>query len=330
LLFEATLDSLIRLWESTSDQLELLQMNPDVATEQAENHGGLSPTYHVPFLPQCTPVNRQSCEGNPKVAILREEGSNGDREMTSAFFEAGFEVWDVTMTDLLSGKVTLDMFQGLVAVGGFSYKDTLDSAKGWAGVIRFNPELRKMFSEFYERGDTFSLGVCNGCQLFSLLGWVPGFARKEEQQPRFVRNLSERFESRWSTVMIPENNSIMLQGMAGSVLGIWVAHGEGRLFCPDAGVLYDMKAVGQVALQYVDPRGCPTVSYPYNPNGSPDGITGICSVDGRHLAIMPHPERAFLQWQWPWMPQEWQGRFAASPWLRMFQNAYDWCVEQQR
>jgi phosphoribosylformylglycinamidine synthase len=316
------------IWEETSYQLERLQANPECADdERKNNYDRNGPDYKLSFQPQDTPAVIINRDVKPSVAIIREEGSNSDREMASAFYLAGFEPWDVTMTDLLEGNVNLGMFRGVAFVGGFSYADVLDSAKGWAGVIRFNERLWDEFTEFYRRDDTFSLGVCNGCQLMALLGWVPLPETATEAQPRFIHNLSGRFESRFSTVRIFESPSIMLKGMEGSVLGVWVAHGEGRAYFPDSGILDEVERQGLAPVRYVDDGGEVTTRYPFNPNGSAFGIAALCSSDGRHLAIMPHPERTFLKWQWPWMPEEWKKNLGASPWLKMFQNARRWCEE---
>jgi phosphoribosylformylglycinamidine synthase len=245
--------------------------------------------------------------------------------MASAFYHAGFEVWDITMTDLLDGAANLNDFRGLAFVGGFSYADVLDSAKGWAGVIRFNEKLFEQFQDFYERPDTFSLGVCNGCQLMALLGWIPWRGIPDHIQPRFVRNRSGRFESRFSTVSIMRSPSIMLQGMEGSTLGVWVAHGEGRLIFPDSDIMEEVLHRELAPVRFVDDNNEYTEVYPFNPNGSPSGMTALCSPDGRHLAMMPHPERTFLKWQWAYMPGDWKQNLTASPWLRMFQNARKWC-----
>jgi phosphoribosylformylglycinamidine synthase len=263
---------------------------------------------------------------NPQVAILRDEGTNGDREMQAAFTAAGFTAWDVTMSDLLSGKADLDRFRGIVFAGGFSYMDVFDSAKGWAGTILFNARLKEMFDRFYAREDTFSLGVCNGCQLMALLGWVPFQGIDSVKQPRFVRNQSDRFESRWVQVEVLPSPSILLAGMQGSRLGVWVAHGEGRLVYPDQSIADEVEQQQLAPLAFIDPHGVQTRDYPYNPNGSPLGVTALCSPDGRHLAMMPHPERCFRLWQWPWMPASWRN-LEASPWLQMFHNAYDWCLD---
>ena len=207
--------------------------------------------------------------------------------------------------------------------------DVFDSAKGWAGTILFNDRLREMFDRFYAREDTFSLGVCNGCQLMALLGWVPWKRIEGVKQPRFVHNTSGRFESRWVQVEVLPSPSVLLAGMEGTMLGVWVAHGEGRLVYPDQSIAQEVRERQLSPLAYLDPYGDRTEAYPYNPNGSPLGITALCSPDGRHLAMMPHPERCFRLWQWPWMPSSWRG-FAASPWLRMFQNARTWCMEHRK
>jgi phosphoribosylformylglycinamidine synthase len=317
-------------WEETSYQIERLQMSSQCADEERKNiFDRKGPSYVIPFKPKPTPEHVFEVKDKPEVAILREEGSNGDREMTSAFFQAGFSPWDITMTDLISGRMTLERFRGLVAVGGFSYADVPESAKGWAAAIRFNERLRKMFDDFYNRSDTFSLGVCNGCQLFALLGWVPWLGIADNQQPRFVQNVSGRFESRWVTVKILESPAIMFKGMTDSTLGIWVAHGEGRLHFPDPALMDEVILKKLVPVVFVDDEGRVdgkiSESYPFNPNGSPFGITGLCTQDGRHLAMMPHPERTFLKWQWAWMPGDLNNGIKESPWIQMFQNAREWC-----
>jgi len=329
-VLESDMPVLRSWWEETSYQIERLQMNSQCADEERKNiFNRKGPSYVIPFKPKRTPLRLLKSKEKPAVAILREEGSNGDREMTSAFYQAGFSPWDVTMNDLISGRITLDQFRGLVAVGGFSYADVPESAKGWAAAIRFNEKLKKMFDDFYRRADTFSLGVCNGCQLFGLLGWVPWLGIPDHQQPRFVQNVSGRFESRWVTVKILESPAIMFRGMTNSILGIWVAHGEGRLHFPDSTLMGEVITKKLVPVVFVDDEGQAdgkvSKSYPFNPNGSPFGITGLCSPDGRHLAMMPHPERSFLKWQWPWLPESMKDGIKESPWIQMFQNARGWC-----
>lgn len=318
------------IWEETSHQLDLLQRNPDAVREERLNiYDRTGPSFVIPFVPERTSAALLRRTDKPKVAIIREEGSNGDREMASSFYLAGFEPWDVTVTDLLNNRITLDRFRGVAFVGGFSYADVLDSAKGWAASIRFNKKVWNQFETFYHRTDTFSLGVCNGCQLMALLGWVPWRGIADELQPRFIHNKSGRFESRFATVKILKSPSLMLKGMENAVLGIWVAHGEGLAYFPDEKMFRECE-FGLAPVRFVDDDSRITGSYPFNPNGSPAGIGGLCSPDGRHLAMMPHPERATLPWQWGWMPEELKRSLTASPWLRMFQNAREWCDSNGR
>ncbi|MDP2650094.1 MAG: phosphoribosylformylglycinamidine synthase subunit PurQ, partial [bacterium] len=314
---------LLAWWEKTSDKLEEKQMNKRLAREQAKRHDRKGPRYNLTFTPKPS-LARGVLAKAPKVAVIREEGSNGDREMASAFFDAGFDVHDVSMERLSRGEVNLADFRGIAFVGGFSYADVLGSAKGWAGGILFNNRLRKQFDDFYKRADTFSLGVCNGCQLMAHLGWLaPEGASRDDAGIAFVRNDSERFESRFVTVRVNESPAMMLKGMEGSTLGIWVAHGEGRMEA-DKETIARIQKENLAPLSFVDDAGKATEKYPFNPNGSPEGITALTSANGRHLAMMPHPERLFRLWQWPWRPEEWQG-LKASPWLKLFQNAKNWC-----
>jgi len=317
------------IWEETSHHHDLLQRNPENIREERKNiFDRKGPAFSIPFTPRPTENSFLHRPNKPKIAVIREEGSNGDREMVSAFYLAGFEPWDVTVTDLLEGRITLDQFRGIVFVGGFSYADVLDSAKGWAASIRFNKKVWDQFETFYHRPDTFSLGVCNGCQLMALLGWVPWRGISDELQPRFIHNRSGRFESRFATVKILPSPAIMLSGMENSVLGIWVAHGEGLAYFPDR-KMFDECEFGLAPVRYVDDDARITAAYPFNPNGSPAGIAGLCSPDGRHFAMMPHPERAVLTWQWGWLPEDLKKSLAASPWLRMFQNAREWCEKNK-
>uniref|UniRef100_A0A8B9HYX9 Phosphoribosylformylglycinamidine synthase n=1 Tax=Astyanax mexicanus TaxID=7994 RepID=A0A8B9HYX9_ASTMX len=322
-----SLPTLRTLWESTSFQLERLQANPLCVLQEEE---GLTtrtePFFKLSFDPTEFPLLKELDGGKPRVAVVREEGSNGDREMAVSLFMAGFEVWDVTMQDLCSGSKTLDPFRAVVFVGGFSYADVLGSAKGWAATVTFNTRAREEFERFRRREDTLSLGVCNGCQLLALLGWVGGADDGGEGSDVILtHNKSGRFESRFVSVGILPSPAVMLKGMEGSALGVWVAHGEGlmQFRCPEA---QDRLISASLApVRYIDDSGVPTETYPMNPNGSAQGIAGICSPDGRHLAMMPHPERAVLGWQWPWVPQPLRASLKPSPWLRMFQNAAAWC-----
>jgi phosphoribosylformylglycinamidine synthase len=316
------------VWEATSFQLEKRQRDPAcVAQEESGLKWRQSPQWKLTYEPAPTAEEILNAPEKHKVAIIRQEGSNGDREMVAAFLSAGFEAWDVTVSDLVSGRTSLDLFRGIVFVGGFSYADVLDSGKGWAGVIKFNANVYEQFQKFRSRSNTFSLGVCNGCQLMALLGWIPvSEGLPEEKQPRLLHNASGRFESRFCSVTIQPSPAVLFRGMEGSSLGVWVAHGEGRFHFPDAAVK-DMVVEQRLApLRYVNDTNEVTEAYPFNPNGSPLGIAAMCTADGRHLAMMPHPERVFTTWQWPWVPPEWND-LRAGPWLTMFQNARRFCDE---
>jgi len=320
------------VWEATSFELEKLQSAEATRTqEQAGLKARTAPKWDLTYTPVSTPRWRTEVDNKHKVAIIREEGSNGDREMAAVMFQSGLEPWDVTMSDLAAGRATLDQFRGIVFVGGFSYADVLDSAKGWAGGIRFNPSVKAQFEAFYNRTDTFSLGVCNGCQLSALLGWVPcltpGSPLPDLEQPRLVHNESGRFESRWSMVQVQKDSkSILLKGMEGSTMGIWVQHGEGKVHFPNETVKQTVLQNGLAPIRYVDDSGAQTEAYPFCPNGSPEGIAALSSADGRHLAMMPHPERAFLGWQIPYAPAS-AGidPKGMGPWVKLFQNAREWC-----
>lgn len=251
----------------------------------------------------------------PKVAILREQGVNGQQEMAAAFDKAGFDAIDVHMTDVLSGEVQFADFKGLVACGGFSYGDVLGAGRGWANSILFNDTARSAFESFFKREDTFTLGVCNGCQMLSnLKEIIPG----AEGWPAFVRNESEQFEARFSQVEIQESPSILLKGMVGTRIPVAVAHGEGRM---DFGAGSSADVAGLVGLSYVDAAGQATEQYPFNPNGTEAGMTGLTTPDGRVTIMMPHPERVFRTVQNSWHPDEWQ---EDAPWMRLFRNARKW------
>ena len=248
----------------------------------------------------------------PRVAILREQGVNGQIEMAAAFDRAGFDAVDVHMTDLLSGATDLAGFKGLAACGGFSYGDVLGAGLGWAKSILFQPRARELFAGFFARPDTFALGVCNGCQMLAALAaMIPG----ADAWPRFTRNKSEQFEARLSLVEVLSTPSIFFSGLAGSRVPIAVAHGEGYADFSQRGDAARVHA----ALRYVDHHGRPTEAYPANPNGSPGGLTAVTTGDGRFTALMPHPERVFRQVQMSWTSGD---RSAHSPWMRMFEGAH--------
>ncbi|MCC5884395.1 MAG: phosphoribosylformylglycinamidine synthase [Halomonas sp.] len=310
-----------RTWAETSYRMQALRDNPDCAKSEFDGlldgrDPGLSasPTFDVNEDIAAPYVNT----ARPAVAILREQGVNGQLEMAWAFHHAGFDAVDVHMSDVIEGRVSLDTFKGLVACGGFSYGDVLGAGGGWAKSVLFNPRAREQFATFFERDDSFGLGVCNGCQMFAQLKeLIPG----AENWPRFVRNESEQFESRVAMVQVEQSASILFAGMEGSRLPIAVAHGEGRAEFRDSAHLRSMQGSAQVALRYIDNYGQVTSHYPANPNGSPSGITGLTTPDGRVTIMMPHPERVTRAVANSWRPAEWTQDGA---WMRLFRNARVW------
>lgn len=314
--------TLQRWWAETSYQIQSLRDNSECAQQEfdalldAEDPGlNVSLTYDqnenvaAPYI--ATGVR-------PQMAILREQGVNGQIEMAAAFDRAGFSAVDVHMSDILSGRISLDQFKGLVACGGFSYGDVLGAGEGWAKSVLFNPRAREQFSQFFERDDSFALGICNGCQMLSNLHeLIPG----ADLWPHFVRNNSEQFEARVAMVEVQKSDSLFFEGMAGSRMPIAVAHGEGRAEFADQSHLANLSGSGTIALRFVDNRGQATETYPANPNGSPNGITGVTTRDGRVTIMMPHPERVFRAVQNSWAPDEWSEDGA---WMRMFRNARKW------
>ncbi|CAJ1060051.1 phosphoribosylformylglycinamidine synthase [Xyrichtys novacula] len=328
-VLRAPLPELRGMWEETSFQLERLQANETCVQQEEEGLARRTqPFFKLTFDPS-KKLNTNNLTDRPRVAVIREEGSNGDREMCVSLYMAGFEVWDVTMQDLCSGSLTLDSFKAVVFVGGFSYADVLGSAKGWAASVTFNPKAKAEFERFRHRSDTLSLGVCNGCQLLALIGWVGEEEEGAGGNVVLTHNKSGRFESRFVSVGIQESPSVWLKGMEGSALGVWVAHGEGMMQFRTPQVQDRILSAGLAPLRYLDDQGLPTEEYPLNPNSSPMGVAGLCSRDGRHLAMMPHPERCTLSWQWPWAPRDLRESLTPSPWLRMFENAAAWCRNTQ-
>ncbi|WP_418145359.1 phosphoribosylformylglycinamidine synthase [Variovorax paradoxus] len=322
-VFSATLHDLHQVWDSVSWKIARERDNPACADAEHAAAGDPSdPGMHV-FLP--LPPGEGRGEGSslnapailqnrPKVAILREQGVNSHVEMAYAFTEAGFEAFDVHMTDLQAGRADLADFKGVVACGGFSYGDTLGAGIGWARSITFNPKLAEQFKAFFGREDTFGLGVCNGCQMFAeLADIIPG----AEAWPRFTTNQSERFEARLSMVEVLESPSLFFEGMAGSRLPIAVAHGEGYANFKHRGDA--AKAIA--AMRFVDNHGKPTEQYPFNPNGSAGGLTSVTTPDGRFTAVMPHPERVFRNIQMSWTGGD---KSELSPWMRIWRNARRW------
>lgn len=307
-----------RLWSSTSFHMQSYRDNPRCAEEeyarlqQATDPGlGLEARFS---LLDAVPSTIEAGE-RPRLAVLREQGVNGQVEMAAAFHHAGFDCVDVHMSDLLQGQHRLADFSGLVACGGFSYGDVLGAGGGWAKSVLFNDQLGQQFEDFFRRSDSFALGVCNGCQMLAQLkDIIPG----AQHWPRFVRNQSEQFESRLVMVEVLDSPSILLAGMAGSKLPLVVAHGEGRALFDDENSQNQVSA----SLRYVDNQGKTSMTYPSNPNGSMAGLTGFCNEDGRVSIMMPHPERVFLRKQFSWIPPAWQSE--EGPWLRLFQNARHW------
>jgi len=314
-IFNAPRVELQRLWSKTSYHMQALRDNSDYALQQydklldAKDPGLLVELTFDPTKDVAAPYIQSGAK--PRVAVLREQGINGYMEMAAAFTRAGFQAVDVHMTDILSGRMDLRDFKGLAAGGGFSYGDVLGAGRGWAASILQHEKARKIFSDFFQRKDTFSLGLCNGCQMMAQLReLIPG----AENWPVFTQNLSEQFEARLVNVEITNSPSIFLQDMAGSFLPVVLSHGEGY-------AKFISKVPPIVSLRYVDHHGKPTEHFPENPNGSPGGATGFTSADGRALIMMPHPERTFRTVQYSWYPREWG---EDSPWMRMFRNARVW------
>jgi phosphoribosylformylglycinamidine synthase len=310
--------SLQRAWSDVSFRMQQLRDHPDCAQEEFDRIlDAADPGLHaqLPFDPRADVAAPFVARGTPpEVAILREQGVNGQVEMAAAFDRAGFAVVDVHMTDLLSGRVGLRGFRGVVACGGFSYGDVLGAGEGWAKSLLFNARARDELAGFFSRRDTFALGVCNGCQMMAAAReLIPGAG----DWPRFLRNRSEQFEARFVMVEVTASPSILFAGMAGSRIPIATAHGEGRAAFGSE----EARARALVCLRYVDNRGAPTERYPLNPSGSPGGVTGLTTADGRFTIVMPHPERVFRTVQCSWRPDGWED---ASPWLRMFRNARVW------
>ena len=306
-------------WAKVSHAIQSLRDNPACADQEFAlisdiNHHGLiaDANYDLDLAVEAPYINSRT--SLPKVAILREQGVNGHLEMGAGFVRAGFDAIDVHMSDLMSGRINLRDFEGLVACGGFSYGDVLGAGSGWANSVLFHDELRMQFARFFHRPETFALGVCNGCQMMSQLKDLMVGA---EHFPRFRANKSARFEARTVNVRVERTKSVLLKGMQDSILPIAIAHGEGYADLDDKSMA-ELVRHGQIALRYVDSQGQPTEHYPLNPNGSPEGVTGVCSNDGRVTLMMPHPERNLRAVNHSWKPDEWQNDGA---WMRLFRNA---------
>ena len=317
-LFKRARVDLQRTWSETSYRMAALRDNADCAWEEFDNIASDDPglSVNLTYDPSDDIAAPYINTGvRPAVAILREQGVNSHLEMAAAFDRAGFDAVDVHMSDLLAGRRVLSDFGGVIACGGFSYGDVLGAGEGWAKTVLFNEQIRDQFQSFFQRSDSFSLGVCNGCQMLSnLKTLIPG----AELWPRFVRNHSEQFEARFSLVRVEESPSIFLQGMAGSHMPIAISHGEGRAEFSSQKAMDRLLSSNQVAMRFINNQGQVAVNYPANPNGSPEGITGVSSSDGRATLMMPHPERVYRTVQNSWHPDDW-GEDGA--WMRIFRNA---------
>jgi phosphoribosylformylglycinamidine synthase len=310
--------ALQRLWSDTSFRMQTLRDNPDSARQEYDallddSDPGLAP--RLAFDPTEDVAAPFVARGaRPRLAVLREQGVNGQVEMAAAFDRAGFEAVDVHMSDVIGGRLSLAAFTGFAACGGFSYGDVLGGGEGWAKSILFNRRARDEFQAFFARADSFALGVCNGCQMMAALAeLVPGAA----DWPRFAKNRSEQFEGRLVLAQIPKSPSLFFAGMEGSQIPVVTAHGEGQAHFTGGARIE--RAI--VAMRFVDNRGEPTERYPANPNGSPSGIAGVTTADGRFTIVMPHPERVFRSVQMSWHPLSWG---EDSPWMRVFRNARAW------
>ena len=315
--FAFDIDSLRDCWYKTSYLLDRKQSMNGMAKERFENYKNqpLEMLFNKNFTGKLSqyriyPNRKKTNKPRPKAAIIREKGTNGEREMAYSLYLAGFDVKDVAMTDLISGRETLEEIKMIVFCGGFSNSDVLGSAKGWAGAFLYNPKAKEALDKFYAREDTLSLGICNGCQLMVELGLL-------NVECKMLHNVSHKFESKFLTLAIPQNNSVMLGSLSGNKLGIWVAHGEGRFSLPQAEDSYHIVAKYNYA------------GYPANPNGSDYNVAGICSADGRHLAMMPHLERAIFPWQNAWYPAD-RRKDEITPWIEAFANARKWIEQYEK
>jgi phosphoribosylformylglycinamidine synthase len=313
-IYSQSRSELHSLWSSTSYEISKLRDNPECAQQEFDAVSQLTSGIKTDLsfdLNQSVVTPYIKTNVKPKIAILREQGVNGQVEMGAAFTKAEFDAIDVHMSDILSGRVSLEEFKGLVACGGFSYGDVLGAGRGWASSILYNARAKDEFETFFNREDSFALGVCNGCQMISnLTEIIPG----SKNWPSFSRNVSEQFEARFSSVKIGESNSIFLDGMAGSTMPIAIAHGEGK-------ASFNGNSASNIAMQYVDHSGNITQNYPHNPNGSDLATAGVTNDSGRVTIMMPHPERVFRAVQHSHHPKDWDER---SPWIRIFENARTW------
>ena len=315
-IFSDSIANLEIIWRQTSHAIQSLRDNKKSADSElslvTDGYTGLfsKDSFIDPALD-----NFSIKSSKPSVAILREQGVNGQMEMAAAFHLAGFNAVDVHMQDLLDGSKDINNFNGMAVCGGFSYGDVLDAGGGWSKTILYNQRIKDQFEEFFLNNSTFTLGVCNGCQMLSNLKNIIPDA---DNWPNFVKNLSDQFEARLVQVEINKSNSVLLQSMEGWQVPIASAHGEGRALFQNEDQIALLDASNQIAMQYINSQGQPTEQYPLNPNGSVNGLTGITAADGRVTIMMPHPERVFRASQFSWKPNTWKD---FSPWMQMFINA---------
>jgi phosphoribosylformylglycinamidine synthase len=307
LIMNNSIQVLLDMWQHNCHKLELLQCDEKCVKQEYADARDFNPPKYVY---ECEVSYEHEAERdndiNHSIIVLREEGSNGDKELIDCFFDSGFHVYEMNMAMLADNIEILDKVNGIAFCGGFSFSDTLGSATGWSTIIKNNEQLNKAFNAFYERTDTFSIGICNGCQLMAKMGWIPDL--------QLETNNSGRFESRYCNIKVNPTNCIFTKDMEGTIFGMWCAHKEGKI---------ENKTQTNV-FAYCDNNGKPTIKYPYNPNGSPGGCAGVCSANGRHLALMPHPERSYHKWQMPWVPADYPQKQNYTPWRQLFTNAYKW------
>ena len=307
-LFTETLDNLFDQWSKVSFEMQKMRDTKEAAEQEKSAHRDYA-EFLTPKINFNIPTSgKRLFTQKPKVALLREQGINGHYDMAAALLDSGFEVIDLHMSEIGKRITNLDAYQGLVVPGGFSYGDVLGAGSGMASTIIFNKQIKKIFSNFLENDKNFALGICNGCQFMSGLNSIIADA---QDWPQFVRNDSDQYECRLVQLKIEESKSIFFDGMAGSIIPVMVSHGEGK-------AIFNNKESNVVA-RYVDPLHRTTKHYPFNPNGSEEGVAGVCNKDGRIMIMMPHPERTYLAKQYSWSPKEWNHY---SPWFKMFDNAY--------
>ena len=324
--------NLRQTWMETSFRLDEIKANPECIEQERRAMASLlkEPPYKLTFTPTLPRKDLRHSD-HPMAAIIRAPGSNGDRELCALAHKVGFVPKDILTTDLFEGRATLDDCLVAFQSGGFSYMDEpLEAGGGWAASVRENRTAWEQYENFFiNREDTLSYHPCNGTQVATVLGLIPNPTLPAQQRPRFLRNHSGSFESRLVTVQLLPSPAVMFRGMEGMVAGILTAHGEGQAAFPDQSILDWVLEYALAPMRYVNTDGEITEDYPFNPNGSPHGIAGLCTLDGRHVATMPHIERLFEPWQWPWMPRSWR-QLKASPWIKAAQNMYDWCLLEHR